>query len=188
MIANILQKLGIRDNGIKKLHVNGLEYSFFRDIHVDDPSEFIESLCRFWENGIEDTYSLVEPIPDKLLKYWFGMPISRPRYEVHFWFKGKNLTVKFSLALLEGFKSEIHEFFLDGERILTVQLLKDYGEYFIDGLDILKQLLPDEQNLESLSQLLISQEGDQSILLSKFGHTQRWLIADFEKVKFLLEV
>jgi hypothetical protein len=187
MISSILGKLGIKKNGIKKLKINGLEYSFFRNIYVDDPRELIDSLRRFWQKGLDDTYYLLDPIPDKLIKHWFGHPISRAKYEVQFWFKGKNLTLKFSMGLLDGIKSEIHEFFLDGELILTVQLLKDYGEYFRDALDILEQILPHGQDFQVLSHFIIRQEEGKGILLSKFGHTQRWLIADLNQVEFLLK-
>lgn len=149
-----------------------------------DPAEILIDFCQKVKSLDKGNWFLVNNFGKGLLFYeWFANPVVVKYSDVTTVWNTKKIKIKYSYTVIDGFDTDLFEFFHNKERILILQKIKDYGKTFRCHQKKIEQVMP-ELNFNPEMQIAFLQNGfGEGVILEKFGHTHRWWIDDWPTVR-----
>lgn len=144
-----------------------------------DPAEILVDFCQKIKSLDKDNWLINSDLGKEIFEDWFEYPLAVKFFDLTTVWNSKKIKIKLSYAIIDGFQTDIFEFFHDKERIMTLQKIKDYGKTFYHHQ---KKMQSVESKLKFPldTQLAFLQNSlGEGIMLEKFGHTHRWRIENW---------
>jgi len=149
-----------------------------------DPAEILIDVCQKLKSLNRRNWLISENIGKVPLFYeWFANPVVVKYSDLTTVWNTKKIKIKYSYTVVDGFDTDLFEFFHNNERIMILQKIKDYGKTFATQQKKIEQIEP-KLNFNSDMQIAFLQNRlGEGIILEKFGHTYRWWIEDWSTVR-----
>jgi hypothetical protein len=185
----MLKLFSFFNNSFKHKHPVSIKPSFSLESSFElDPAEFLAEFCQKIKSLDGNNWIINDNLGKGLFDLWF-LPSTVIKYsELTTVWNSKKINIKYYYTYIDGFQTDIFEFFHNDERILTLQKIKDYGKNFHNYQKNIAPILPSVNLFDNVEPLFLQNRYGDGILLEKFGHTQRWWIEDWFTVRQFLMV
>jgi len=144
-----------------------------------DPAEILVDFCQKIKSLDKENWLINDNLGKDIFNEWFECPVVVKFSDLTTVWNTKKIKIKYSYTNIDGFNTDIFEFFHDNERIMTLQKIKDYGKNFHNYQKKIESI-ESKLNFDSdIPMGFLQNRFGEGIMLEKFGHTHRWWIEDW---------